>query len=168
MKRLFKVVSASLIALIVTLFLASCDAKQQFKQDILKEDSLMITRMVESIGNPTFTNVDDAMAYIHGERQYRTEDSIFFSIPQKVIPDIISVLQKNHESVTKANISNEFANNKRIYLSLPDKPDVRQMVEMPNIPNTRVVDTIIDGKKYRLLESETSNSTITITRKTED
>lgn len=167
MKRLFKVVSASLIALIVTLSLTSCDVRQQFKQDILKEDSLMITRMVESIDNPTFTNVDDAMAYIHGEKQYRTTDSIFFSIPQKVIPDIISVLQKNHESVTKANISDEFANNKRIYLNLPDKPDVKQ-AEMPNIPNTRVVDTVIDGKKYKILESETSNSTITITRKTED
>lgn len=168
MKRLFQVVSASLIALLAILTLGSCDAKERFKMDILKEDSLMIVKMIESADNPTFLSVDDVAAYRCDEKKYRAQDSVFFSIPEKVIPDIVSVLQKNHDPVTKTSIANEFANNKRVYLNLPDKPDVYQMVTPPDIPNTKVVDTIIDGKKCKILESETSNSTITITHKTEE
>lgn len=168
MKRLFTVMSASLIALLSILIFGSCDVKQKFKQEILKEDSLMVRNMMEAVDNPTFTSVDDVMAYYHGEMQYRAQDSVFFSIPQSVIPDIISVLQKNHDPVTKESIANEFESNKRIYLNLPNKPDAHEVLTPPDIPNTKIVDTVIDGKKTRILESESGGSTITITRNMEE
>lgn len=168
MERLFTVMGASLIALLSILIFGSCDVKQKFKQEILEGDSLMVRNMMEAIDNPTFTSVEDVMTYYHGERQYRTQDSIFFSIPQKVIPDIISVLQKNHDPVTKSNIASEFENNKRIYLNLPDKPDVHEALMPQTVPNTKVTDTVIDGKRCRILESESGGSTITITRNMEE
>lgn len=168
MKRLFTVMSASLIALLTILTFGSCDVKQKFKQEVLKEDSLMVRNMMEAVDNPTFTSVDDVMVYYHDEKQYRTQDSVFFSIPQNVIPDIVSVLQKNHDPVTKASVANEFENNKRIYLNLPNKPDVHEILTPPDVPNTKVVDTVIDGKKTRILESESGGSTITITRNMEE
>lgn len=168
MKRLFKVVSASLIALLAIITLGSCDAKQQFKQEILHEDSLMVSKMIDVINNPTFTDIDDVIAYQRSESQWRKQDSAFFAIPEKVIPNIVAVLQKGKEPVTKVSITEEFENNKRIYLNLPNKPDVNEQMVMPDIPNTKVVDTVINGKKCRILESESGGSTITITRNMEE
>lgn len=168
MKRLFKVVSASLIALLAIITLGSCDAKQQFKQEILHEDSLMVSKMIDVINNPTFTDIDDVIAYQRSESQWRKQDSAFFAIPEKVIPNVVAVLQKGKEPVTKVSITEEFENNKRIYLNLPNKPDVNEQMVMPDIPNTKVVDTVINGKKCRILESESGGSTITITRNMEE
>ena len=97
MKRLFKVVSASLIALLAIMILGSCSAKQTFKDEILKEDSIMVTKMIAEVNNPTFADLNDVLTYYHDEKLWKEQDSVFFSIPQKVIPDIISVLQKNHD-----------------------------------------------------------------------
>lgn len=167
MKRLFTVMSVSLIALLSILVFGSCDVKQKFKQEILSSDSLMVLKMMASVDNPTFVDADDVMSYYHDEKQYRDQDSVFFSIPQKVIPDIVSVLEKNHVPITKINIANEFQNNKRIYLNLPNKSEQMEVIPT-NIPNTKVLDTVIDGKKCRILESESGGSTITITRNMEE
>lgn len=168
MKRLFKVVSASLIALLAIVTLVSCDVKQQFKQEVLHEDSLMVSKMIVNNVNPTFNDIDDVIAYQRSESQWRKQDSAFFTIPEKVIPNVVAVLQKGKEPVTKVSITEEFENNKRIYLNLPNKPDVSEQMVMPDIPNTKVVDTVINGKKCRILESESNGSTITITRNMED
>ena len=167
MKRLFKVMSASLIALLAILTLGSCDAKQKFKQEILQEDSLMVTKMMADIDNPSFLSVDDAIAYQRSESQWRKQDSAFFAIPEKVMPNVIAVLQKNHDPVTKTSISNEFENNKRIYLNLPDKPDMYEAITPPDIPNTKTVDTIIGGKHVQVTESASPDIHIKVTN-TED
>lgn len=167
MKRLFKVMSASLIALLAILTLGSCDVKQQFKQEILKEDSLMVTKMMAGVDNPVFYGAEDAITYQRSENQWRKQDSAFFAIPEKVMPNIIAVLQKNRDPLTKMSIATEFENNKRIYLNLPDKPDMYEAMTPPDIPNTKTVDTIIDGKRVQITESKSPDIHIKVTN-TED
>lgn len=163
MKRLFMVMSTFLIALLAIMVLGSCNSKQKFKEEILKEDSLMVTKMMAEVDNPTFADVDEVLTYYHDEKLWKEQDSIFFSIPQKVIPDIVSVLQKNHNPVTKVNIANEFKNNKRIYLNLPDKYNMYEPLTPPDIPNAKTVDTVIDGKHVQITESASPDINIKVT-----
>lgn len=164
MKRLFTAVSACLIALIISLFLGSCDAKENFRREIIENDSAMIIRMMTGIDNPEFSNARDVIEYQRSERQWKTQDSVFYTIPENALPNIMSVLQKNGEPVTKMRITAEFIDNKRIYLNLPDKP--MENITPPDIPNVKVIDTVIDGKKVHLIESAIPQ--VKITQTTED
>lgn len=165
MKRLFTAASACLIALVISLFLGSCDAKESFRREIIENDSLMIIRMMTGIDNPQFSTAKDAIEYQRSEKQWMEQDSVFYTIPENVLPNIVSVLQKNGEPITKNLITDEFITNKRIYLNLPDKP--MRDITPPDIPNVKVVDTIIDGKKVHLIEAATTPQ-VKVTQTTED
>ena len=56
---------------------------------------------------------------------------MFFSIPEKVMRDVVSVLEKSGKPVTKMGIANEFEMNKHVYLNLPDKSDLYQAITPP-------------------------------------
>ena len=146
-----------LIMLIVAATVSSCDYVKQTKSEIRKDDSLMVCNMMQEIVNPTFTDYSDAIEFQRSEGQWRHQDSVFFSIPEKVMRDVVSVLEKSGKPVTKMSISNEFESNKHVYLNLPDKPDVYKAITPPDIPNTEVVDTIIDGKHVQLIQSSSTN-----------
>lgn len=157
MKRLFEKLSMCLIMLIVAVTVSSCDYVKQTKSEIRKDDSLMVFKMMQEIDNPTFTDYSDAIEFQRSEGQWRHQDSVFFSIPEKVIRDVVSVLEKSGKPVTKMSISNEFEANKHVYMNLPDKPDLYQAITPPDVPNTEVVDTIIDGKHVQLIQSSSTN-----------
>ena len=84
---------------------------------------------------------------------------MFFSIPEKVMRDVVSVLEKSGKPLTKMSISNEFEMNKHVYLNLPDKQDQYNAVAPPDIPNVEMVDTIIDGKHVQIVQSSSTNIT---------
>lgn len=157
MKRLFEKLSMCFIMLIVAATVSSCDYVKQTKSEIRHDDSLMVTNMMREIDNPTFTDYSDAIEYQRSEGQWRHQDSVFFSIPEKVVRDVVSVLEKSGKPVTKMSISNEFEMNKHVYMNLPDKPDLYQAITPPDVPNTEVVDTIIDGKHVQLIQSSSTN-----------
>ena len=157
MKRLFEKLSMCLIMLIVAATVSSCDYVKQTKSEIRRDDSLMVTNMMREIDNPTFTDYSNAIEYQRSEGQWRHQDSVFFSIPEKVVRDVVSVLEKSGKPVTKMSISNEFEMNKHVYMNLPDKPDLYQAITPPDVPNTEVVDTIIDGKHVQLIRSSSTN-----------
>ena len=157
MKRLFEKLSMCFIMLIVAATVSSCDYVKQTKSEIRHDDSLMVTNMMREIDNPTFTDYSDAIEYQRSEGQWRHQDSVFFSIPEKVVRDVVSVLEKSGKPVTKMSISNEFEMNKHVYMNLPDKPDSYQAITPPDVPNTEVVDTIIDGKHVQLIQSSSTN-----------
>lgn len=157
MKRLFEKLSMCLIMLIVAATVSSCDYVKQTKSEIRHDDSLMVTNMMREIDNPTFTDYSDAIEYQRSEGQWRHQDSVFFSIPEKVVRDVVSVLEKSGKPVTKMSISNEFEMNKHVYMNLPDKPDLYQSITQPDVPNTEVVDTIIDGKHVQVIQSSSTN-----------
>ena len=157
MKRLFEKLSMCLIMLIVAVTVSSCDYVKQTKGEIKHDDSLMVSKMMQDIDNPTFTDCSDVIEFQRSEGQWRHQDSVFFSIPEKVIRDVVSVLEKSGKPLTKMSISNEFEMNKHVYLNLPDKPDVYKAITPPDVPNTEVVDTIIDGKHVQLIQSSSTN-----------
>lgn len=159
MKRLFEKLSMCLIMLIVTATVSSCDYVKQTKSEIRKDDSLMVCKMMWEIDNPTFDSYADAIEYQKSEGQWRHQDSVFFSIPKKAMQNVVSVLEKSGEPATKMSIANEFEMNKHVYLNLPDKPDLYQAITPPDVPNTEVVDTIIDGKHVQLIQSSSTNIT---------
>ena len=159
MKRLFEKLSMCLIMLIVAATVSSCDYVKQTKSEIRHDDSLMVSKMMQDIDNPTFADYSDALTYQKTEGQWRHQDSVFFSIPEKVMRDVVSVLSKSGEPITKGSISHEFEVNKHVYLNLPDKQDQYNAVAPPDIPNTVVVDTIIDGKHVRIVQSSSTNIT---------
>lgn len=148
-----------LIMLIAAIAVSSCDYVKQTKSEIRKDDSLMVSKMMQEIDNPTFDSYADAIAYQKIEGQWRHQDSVFFSIPKKAMQNVVSVLEKSGEPVTKRSIANEFEMNKHVYLNLPDKPDLYQAITPPDVPNTEVVDTIIDGKHVQLIQSSSTNIT---------
>ena len=157
MKRLFEKLSMCLIMLIAAITVSSCDYVKQTKSEIRHDDSLMVSKIMQDIDNPTFTDYSDAIEFQRSEGQWRHQDSVFFSIPEKVMRNVVSVLEKSGKPVTKMSISNEFEMNKRVYLNLPDKPDLYQAITPPDVPNTEVIDTIIDGKHVQLIQSSSTN-----------
>lgn len=159
MKRLFEKLSMCLIMLIVAATMSSCDYVKQTKSEIRHDDSLMVSKMMQDIDNPTFANYSDALVYQKAEGKWRHQDSVFFSIPEKAMQNVVSVLEKSGEPVTKISIANEFEMNKHVYLNLPDKQDQYHALVPPDIPNTVTVDTIIDGKHVQLVQSSSTNIT---------
>lgn len=157
MKRLFEKFSMCLIMLIVAATVSSCDYVKQTKSEIKHDDSLMVSKMMQDIDNPTFTGCSEVIEFQRSEGQWRHQDSVFFSIPEKVMRDVVSVLEKSGKPLTKMSISNEFEMNKHVYLNPPDKPDLYQAITPPDVPNTEVVDTIIDGKHVQIVQSSSTN-----------
>lgn len=159
MKRLFGKLSMCFIMLIAAIAVSSCDYVKQTKSEIRHDDSLMVSKMMQEIDNPTFADYSDALTYQKTEGQWRHQDSVFFSIPEKVMRDVVSVLSKSGEPITKGSISHEFEVNKHVYMNLPDKSDQYNILTPPNIPNTEVVDTIVNGKHMRIIQSSSTNIT---------
>ena len=157
MKRLFEKLSMCFIMLIVAATMSSCDYVKQTKSEIRHDDSLMVSKMMQEIDNPTFADYSDALVYQKAEGQWRHQDSVFFSIPEKVMRDVVSVLEKSGEPITKRSISHEFEANKHVYMNLPDKSDRYNILTPPDIPNTETIDTIIDGKHVQVVQSSSTN-----------
>ena len=146
-----------LIMLIVAATMSSCDYVKQTKSEIRHDDSLMVSKMMQEIDNPTFANCSDVIEFQRSEGQWRHQDSVFFSIPEKVMRDVVSVLEKSGKPLTKMSISNEFEMNKHVYLNLPDKQDQYNAITPPEIPNTETIDTVINGKHVQIVQSSSTN-----------
>lgn len=152
MKRLFEKLSMCLIMLIVAVMVSSCNYMRKTKSEIRYDDSLMVSEIMQDIDNPTFTGCSDVIGFQRAEDQWRHQDSVFFSIPEKAMRDVVSVLEKSGKPLTKMSISNEFETNKHVYLNLP-------AVAPPDIPNVEIVDTIINGKHMQIVQSSSTNIT---------
>lgn len=159
MKRLFEKLSMCLIMLIVAVIVSSCGYMKKTKREIKHDDSLMVSKIMQDIDNPTFTDCSDVIEFQRSEGQWRHQDSVFFNIPEKVMRNVVSVLEKSGKPLTKMSISNEFEMNKRVYLNLPDEQDQYNAIAPPDIPNVEIVDTIIDGKHVQIVQSSSTNIT---------
>ena len=148
-----------LIMLIVAATVSSCDYVKQTKSEIRHDDSLMVSKMMQEVDNPTFADYSDALVYQKVEGKWRHQDSVFFSIPEKVMQNVVSVLEKSGQPVNKISIASEFEANRHVYLNLPDKQDQYHALVPPDIPNTVTIDTIIDGKHVQVVQSSSTNIT---------
>ena len=72
-----------------------CDYMKKTKSEIRHDDSLMVSKMMKETDNPTFTDYSDVIEFQRSEGQWRHQDSVFFNIPEKVMRDVVSVLEKS-------------------------------------------------------------------------
>lgn len=162
MKKWIKWFSAAKIALLTLLFagaLSSCGHAYSSKHSMSEYvDSADLEKVLGDISNPTFKSIDDALTYYQVEKQSRSNDSVFFSIPPEVITNVYSVLMKRNIVPTKTAIVSEYLDNVQVYSNLPR---CTQTTEAPldsiDVPNTKVVDTIINGKHIKVLQEETTS-----------
>lgn len=161
-KRLQQWFSATLIALLTVLSvnLVSCNRvrpgedKHSMQEYV---DSTDLFRVLNEFDNPTFKSLDDVCTYYQNEKQYRIQDSVFFSLSPDVITNVYSVLVRRGEKPTKLSIAAEYLDNVRVYSNLPKKVEIPPALDgFPDVPNTQVVDTIIDGKHIQVLQKQTT------------
>lgn len=119
-------------------------------------DSIVNTR-VQDLTNPVFSSADEALVWRELETQRLQYDSIFNSLPEKTVRDIVNVLLKRENISTKHTIVDEYLNHKDVYPYLaPDKP--KETTTATEAQPTRVVetaqisikDTTIEGKPVRI------------------
>lgn len=158
MKRLLKWSSAALIALIAALAVSMSSCNRHYDSESkhsIQEyvDSADLYRVLNEFDNPTFTSLDDVCTYYQNEKQYRIQDSVFFSMPPETVANVYTVLVRRGEKPTKMSIANEYLDNIKVYSNLPKKVEMTKVLDPSDIPNTEVIDTIIDGKHVQLLQT---------------
>lgn len=161
MKRLKMWFSAALIALLAVLSVSvsSCDRiRTQEAKHSMQEyvDSADLFRVLNEFDNPTFTSLDDVNTYYQNEKQYRLQDSVFFSLSPETITNVYSVLVKRGEKPTKMSIVTEYLDNISVYKNLPKPAEMSKQLDPSDIPNTVTIDTIIDGKHVQILQEKST------------
>lgn len=158
MKRLFRL-SMCLIMLIVIASLSSCNHWSGYECAEENLDSTQVMQWLTEFDDPLFVDAEDVLSYQHSEQQWRTQDSIFYSIPQTALLNVVTVLQKQGVKLCKNTIVDEFTSNKKVYLNLPEPEQVKETKEMSaeieSIPNVAVKDTVINGQAMKVVTSNT-------------
>lgn len=149
-----------LIVLILGTSLSSChQSGKHYARNRENLDSTQVMQWLTEFDDPTFVDAEDVLSYQHGEAQWLTQDSIFYSIPQTALLNVVSVLQKQGVKLCKSTIVDEFTNNKKVYLNLPESEQVKETKEMSeeieSIPNVSVKDTVINGQAMKVVTSNT-------------
>ena len=162
MKKWIKWFCAAKIALLTLLFagaLSSCGHAYSPKHSTSEYvDSAGLEKVLGDINNPTFKSVDDALTYYLDEKQFRSNDSVFFSMTPEVITNVYSVLVKRNIVPTKTAIVSEYLDNVQVYSNLPRCTQITEVsLDSIDVPNTKVVDTIINGKHIKVLQEETTS-----------
>lgn len=138
------------IAMTIAMLSTSCSRHRACENSI---DSTELFKILNEFDNPTFNTEEEAILYLQNEKQWRYQDSVFFTLNEDVIHNICSVLAKQKVPITKFSITNEYLDNKRVYANLPQPS--QDMCKALDVPNTIEKDTIIDGKQMKIIESET-------------
>lgn len=150
-----------LIVLFVGVSLSSCDNWKDYEPTKANLDSTQVLKLLQEFDDPVFYDTEDMLCYQHSEKEWLTQDSIFFSIPQPALVNIASVLQKQGIKLTKATIVTEFMSNKKVYLNLPEpQPTAAQKEledEVESVPNMQIKDTVINGQSMKVVTSNTIN-----------
>lgn len=162
MKKWIKWFCAAKIALLALLFagaLSSCGHAYSSKHSTSEYvDSADLVKVLGDISNPTFKSVDDAITYHQLEKQYRSNDSVFFSLSPEVITNVYSVLVKRNIVPTKTAIVSEYLENVKVYSNLPrHTQNIEVSLDSVDVPNTKVVDTIINGQHVKVLQEKTTS-----------
>lgn len=159
MKRLQKWHGTAIIVLVVAIatVLASCHDRRLNAptQHSMSEyvDSTDLVKVLNQCDNPEFTSLDDVCNYYQNEKQWRIQDSVFFSLPPETITNIYTVLVKRGIPPTKMSIAAEYLDNVKVYSNLPRQDVVQYKALEKDIPNTEVVDTIINGEHMQILQT---------------
>ena len=81
-------------------------------------DSAAIVQLLESQKNPSFTSVEQVLAYRQTLKKECFIDSVMDAMPTETLTDVITVLINKKGSATQADIVEEFRQNKQVYSHL--------------------------------------------------
>lgn len=105
--------------------------------------------------NPVFTTATAVIQYQQELSMRESVDSIFLSIPQEMLNNIVSVCLSKQNPVDIPGIVYEYTTNSNIYKALPKQP--QKVEENKEEQKTRAVDaqeeyidTVINGRKAKL------------------
>jgi len=155
--KCFGAVFISLLIACVCLSFGSCENPPrilQHNQCKCGFDSTMVIDLVQSLHNPTFSSPYDLTRYRHQIEENNKLDSLFMSLPQDVLVDAAKVLLKTSMSVSLSDVIHEYLDNSNIYDTLGSATDTVELQVDTNTPPDSPYDTIIDGKQYKLVNSE--------------
>lgn len=123
---------------------------------------------LDSIVNPTFTNVSDVFELQKTLATNAFIDSVFLSLPPDVLKNVSTVVLKKMHHVTKDDIVGEFLNNRNIYDNLPppdETSNVNSSTTTTTITSTAVpgivheeTTTVANAQPTRAVGNETSGS----------
>jgi hypothetical protein len=123
-----------------------------------QKDSVMIVSIIEDRVNPTFSSSDMLIMFRNQLVDNQRQDSLFKSIPIDILRNISDLCIHKYRHVSKKLILEEYdtfmnkPKNIESYQALPPSDTVLQ-----NTSNKRVtVDTIINGKRWVLIEEGTT------------
>lgn len=102
--------------------LSSCDNVKEFfgaKGETEVVDSCDLSAAVEDASNPTFESIEDILIYQGEYLEQQKTDSIFYSLTEAQITNVVTVLDKKNIPFTKRAIVDEYTYGKDIYDNLP-------------------------------------------------
>lgn len=114
-----KIFIIAFVALIGALIFQGCSYLPPTKEEVQTRiqdytDSIIFEQM-----NPVFCTPEDAIIYREEIADKLREDSIFFSLPEKTLRDVASVIIKKSGCVTKRHVVEEYKAHRDIYTNLP-------------------------------------------------
>lgn len=152
MKKFLKLFTMLLLGALVmsgTATFYSCD---KFKDELKSTpDSAQFVEMVAKALPAamqqmyTFNDVTDVMSYRLERQRQAQYDSVFSSISDQTIANIVSVLSKSKSNYTISDIVNEYSMNRRVYDGLPDadkQPDPPLIEETVEFAALTTPDTV--------------------------
>ena len=154
------IVLAAILTVIACI--ASCD---KAKELVNTEEKTVET--IEEYLNPTFDDVNVLLTYRDVLSKEHQMDSIFLSLPEPVLKNVVTVLLNKYGETTREDVVNEYVKNKEIYdnLRTPPLPSTTEANDsadkiinglvQESHQKTRAVmyefkDSIINGKKVRI------------------
>ena len=133
---------------------------QQLKElRLASEESEMSIQDMQYQVDPQFTDCTEAVMFQRSLKTDNQVDSIFCSLPQQKLIDIVTVLLNTGKAATKASIVEEWKSHSSVYDNIrtdnptdaaantpPNTPDTGNVNAATGTVNIQQVDTVIDGK----------------------
>lgn len=152
------------MGLLATLMLAICAmsttscARERIqnpfdKQEMRKQDSLLVVKIIRDGINPSFSSVNELLCFRTQLLESAKEDSVFKTIPETLFRDIADMCIHKYHRVDKKLILKEY----NLFLQTQAEPEELPVAELKALPTNTAsdsevtVDTIINGKHWILI-----------------
>lgn len=156
-----------LAALGAIMLLTSCDKlRRSYPSNYDRaNDSVKICEMIENVNNPQFSSVTDVMEFRVNYASGQTIDSVFFSLPDNTIRNVVGVLLKSNTNITKKDIIEEYRRCKDVYDKLPVPNASNEKTDDSSAVNKPVDKTATDLGTRQPVKTEISFRTDTVNGK---